>query len=179
MNKALTTYVAFLRGINVGGHRKIPMTELRKLIFAMSSDENVQTYIASGNAIFRATGDAVTMAELLRSAIQESFGFDVPVLVLTDVAMENVLKSCPFPDAIGNQAHAYLCFGAPTLNDAAIAALQAPSETVTVVGQTVWLHAPEGVGRSKLAAKLEFLIGVEATARNLNTLRKMAEMAVA
>jgi uncharacterized protein (DUF1697 family) len=62
------------------------------------------------------------------------------------------------------------------IDEAGIIALRVASESIAVKGRTVWLHAPDGVGRSKLGAKMEQMIGVEATARNLNTVRKMVEM---
>lgn len=172
----MTKYACFLRGINVGGHRKIPMADLRRLIVGKTSDICVRTYIASGNAVFAAEGSKKALAMMLRNAIQESFGFDVPVLLLHAKEMRDVLAACPWPQSQGHLAHGYLCFDAPKLDLAAVEVLRIPTETVTVIGRTVWLHAPDGVGQSKLAAKMEKLIGVGATARNLNTLRKMVDM---
>jgi uncharacterized protein (DUF1697 family) len=176
MDENHTSYVAFLRGINVGGHRKIPMADLRRLFVGKTSDPTVRTYIASGNVVFRGQGTKEDLTGLLQDGIKGAFGFDVPVLLLSADEIGAVLAGCPCAAEKGNLAHAYLCFAPPQLDKAAIAVLREPSETVTVVGRTVWLHAPDGVGRSKLAAKLERLIGVEATARNLNTVRKMVEM---
>lgn len=172
----MAMFVAFLRGINVGGHRKVPMADLRRLLANISGDPDAQTYIASGNAVFAAEGRADTLAAEIAAGIKTKFGFDVPVLVLDEDTMRAVLDACPCPDEKGNLAHAYLCYDDPKIDHANVEALRATSENVTVVGRTVWLHAPDGVGRSKLAAKMEKLIGVEATARNLNTVRKMVEM---
>lgn len=172
----MAKWVAFLRGINVGGHRKVPMVDLRRLLVGITSDPNPHTYIASGNAVFEAKGQAGELAQMIAQGISETFGFDVPVLVLEDATLEAVLEGCPFPRDAGKLVHAYLCYDDPSLDDAGIAAVKSPSEQVARVGRTVWLYAPDGFGRSKLAAKMEKLIGVEATARNLNTVRKMAEM---
>ena len=172
----MTTWVCFLRGINVGGHRKVPMADLRQLLQDIIGDTDAQTYIASGNAVFTAVESKSQLKTRLRTAIEERFGFVVDVLLLSAQEMRDVLTSCPCPAEKGNLAHAYLCFDVPKLNKSASDALIAPSETLTVAERTIWLHAPEGIGRSKLAAKLEKLIGVAATARNLNTIRKMVEM---
>ncbi len=172
----MTKYAGFLRGINVGGHRKIPMPDLRRLIIGKTSDPRARTYINSGNVVFASDRDKAALTTKLRTGIQEEFGLDVPVLLLTDDELVAVLASCPAPAAAGNLVYAYLCFDPPQMNKAELDGLQAASETVRVVGRTVWLVAPDGVGRSKLAAKMEKLTGVQVTARNLNTLRKMVEM---
>ena len=172
----MAKWVAFLRGINVGGHRKVPMADLRRLLIGITSDPDVRTYVASGNAAFVAEGQAEDLAQKIAQRIKETFGFDVSVLVLEDTAFRAVLEGCPFAHDAGKLVHAYLCYSDPLLDDAGIATLKLPTEQVVVVGRTVWLHAPDGFGRSKLAAKMEKLIGVEATARNLNTVQKMVEM---
>lgn len=155
------------------------MADLRALVAACTGCTDVKSYIASGNVIFRTSEEPVVVAEKLRGAIQDQFSLDVPLLLLSEKALALVMEECPNPDAQGNLVHAYLCSGQPQLDLAGIDALKTPTETVTVIGQTVWLHAPDGVGRSRLAAKLEKLIGVEATARNLNTLRKVQTMLAA
>lgn len=172
----MTKWVAFLRGINVGGHRKVPMADLRELFASITSDPNVRTYIASGNVLFKADGTADMLAAALRASILKTFGFGVPTLVLNADQLQAVLQGCPCPNEKGNLAHAYLCFGDPVVDRDAVERLRTPSETVTVSGRTIWLHAPGGIGRSKLAVKMEGLLGVEATARNLNTVRKMVEI---
>ncbi|MEJ6401745.1 DUF1697 domain-containing protein [Yoonia sp. 2307UL14-13] len=172
----MAKWVAFLRGINVGGHRKVPMMDLRRIVAERLSGQDVCTYIASGNVVFEAEGRADDIAKMLQSGMAEVFGFVVPVLVLNDKMMRGVLDSCPFPRDAGKAVHAYLCHGPPQLDQAGVDAMRAPNEQVAVNGQTVWLYAPDGIGRSKLAAKMERLLGVEATARNLNTVAKMVEM---
>ncbi len=172
----MTKFVAFLRGINVGGHRKIPMTDLRRICVAITSDPTVRTYIASGNVMFAANSDADALAKEIAKAVKGTFGFDVPVLVLNEVTLRATLDGCPFPRDAGKCVHAFLCYDDLQLDSCGVAALKSPTEAVAVVGRTVWLYAPDGIGRSKLAVKMEKLIGVAATARNLNTMIKMVEM---
>ena len=172
----MANFVAFLRGINVGGHRKIPMADLRRLCTGLLPDPNVRSYIASGNLLFTADGTAEEIAQRIAAGITAEFGLDVPVLVLSEAEMRAVLAGCPFPPDAGKAVHAFLCYDTPQLDHDAVETLRVSSEEVTVVDRTVWLYAPDGIGRSKLAAKLERFIGAEATARNLNTLQKMVEM---
>ena len=165
-------YVAFLRGINVGGNCKIPMADLRLLCAGITSDPGVRSYIGSGNLVFSATEP---LADQIAGGIKDRFGFDVPIVVLAASEMRQVLADCPYAGAAGNTVHGYLCLETPTVDRVKIDSLKAPTEQVSVMGRTVWLFAPDGVGRSKLAAKMETCIG-PATARNLNTLIKMVEM---
>ena len=169
-------WVAFLRGINVGGHRKLPMIDLRRICAETIAAENVRSYIASGNLIFDAHGTSEHIAESITNGIREAFDFDVPILVLPEEKMRSIHANCPFPRDAGKLVHAFMCYGHPQLDDVRIAALKAETEQVVCLEQTVWLHAPEGVGRSKLAAKLESFLCTQATARNLNTINKMVEM---
>ena len=169
-------FVAFLRGINVGGHRKVPMADLRRICTTVTGDHDVRTYIASGNVVFAAEGEADQLARGIADGIEADLGFEVPVLVLDAVTLCDGLDRCPFPRDAGKLVHGYFCFADPVIDLAGVNALKTPTEAVAVIGRTVWLHAPDGIGRSKLAAKMERLIGVEATARNLNTVIKMVEM---
>lgn len=172
----MTKFVVFLRGINVGGHRKIPMADLRRLLVGKTSDPTVRTYIASGNAVFAADGTAKGWVGVIADTIKAEFGFDVSVVVLNENEMRAVLDGCPFPRDAGKLVHAYFCDQIPQLDFDGIAAQRSATEDVAVKGRVVWLHAPDGIGRSKLAAGMEKLIGVRATARNLNTVIKMVEM---
>ncbi|MEO1639393.1 MAG: DUF1697 domain-containing protein [Pseudomonadota bacterium] len=167
-------WAMFLRGVNVGGHRKLPMAELRVMMAEQCGAANVATYIASGNAVFDAAGDQAGLSESIAQAIHKAFGFKTEVLLQYADELRAVVSSCPFPEAAGNQVIGYLCFAPPVIDQARVDALIDPTEALEVRGNTVWIQAPNGIGRSKLAEKLD--LGVTNTARNLNTLRKMAEM---
>ena len=167
-------WVAFLRGINVGGHRKVPMAMLRQAVGDDLGASDVRSYIASGNLVFEAEGTSDSVSSALTALIKRHFGFDVPVIVFAEDEMRTILRTCPFPLDAGKAVHGFLCFGPPRIDDNQVATLKTPSEDLQVVGNTVWIHAPDGIGRSKLVEKLTF--GVETTARNLNTLTKMVAM---
>ncbi|NIY72852.1 DUF1697 domain-containing protein [Marivivens donghaensis] len=169
----MQAYVALLRGINVGGNNKVPMAELKALAATLGW-QNAKTYIASGNMTFAAEeADAAA----LQSAMKSAFGLDIPTLVYDRETFDALANSCPFDPEQGKHVHGFFCFSRPTVDQDALAQFKAESETLTASGQIVWLHAPDGIGRSKLVEKMhKVTTGTDTTARNLNTIRKLQEM---
>ncbi|MBF9035224.1 DUF1697 domain-containing protein [Rhodobacterales bacterium HKCCE2091] len=170
----MTARVLLLRGINVGGRNSLPMSDLRTVLEDLGA-RDVATYIQSGNAVFRGdvSSDAVTVG------IEARAGFRPQALVLTAAAFRAVADANPYPDAAaadGKAVHVFFCDGAPRDPDGATRALATETEDVTVTGNAAYLLAPEGIGRSKLAARLERLLGVPATARNWKTVTALAGM---
>ena len=169
-------WVALLRGVNVGGASAVPMAKLRALARGLGWAE-VQSYVASGNLVFRAAGEGVALAAALRAAMLRGMGVDVPVLVLSGAEPAAVRADCPFRPAEGRHVHGFFPWGEPALDAELLAGLIAPKETLEVRGRVVWLHAPEGIGRSKLAGKMGRVLGGAAfTARNLNTIERLVAM---
>lgn len=170
----MQAYVALLRGINVGGNNKVPMPELKALAGSLGW-QNAKTYIASGNMTFAA--EAGDHAATLQTAMNKEFGLDIPTLVYDRRTFNSLANSCPFDPDEGKHVHGFFCFSTPTIDHDALAQFIANSETLTAKGDVVWLHAPDGIGRSKLAEKMHKVItGTDTTARNLNTIRKLQEM---
>lgn len=170
-------WIALLRGVNVGGANRVPMAELRGLC-QKAGWRDVQSYIASGNLVFDAEGPAERLAAELSDLIARNMGPVVEVVVLSATELRAALADCPFAAEAGKQLHGFFAAGPLTLDHDACEALRVPSEALAERGGVIWLYAPEGIGISKLAARLPRLIsGPPATARNLNTLRKLAEMA--
>ena len=169
----MDSFIVFLRGVNVGGHRKLPMADLRAALEARSDVARAESYIASGNLRLEVEGDA---AALVEAAIAERFGLEVEALAVDATAYRALMQANPFPEGEGSKVHAWLWQTQPDPDHARIDALKSASEEIAFTDRAVWLHAPDGIGRSKLAAGMEAALGVSATARNLNTLRKMAEM---
>lgn len=167
-------FVALLRGVNVGGANKVAMADLRALASALGWDD-VKSYIASGNLVFNATGQPEPLASQLRSAMANQMGVDVPILILPAQSVRSVTAACPFEDE-GNRIHLFICETTPCPNEAIKNTLIAADETIVPQGRFIWFHAPSGVARSKLFAKMETVLGVPATARNLNTMRKLSDM---
>ncbi|MDQ6857791.1 MAG: DUF1697 domain-containing protein [Chloroflexota bacterium] len=175
----MPTYVALLRGINVGGNRMIKMADVRA-IFAAAGGADVVTYIQSGNVMFsHAERSERTLAAELEKRIAKSAGFPVPVVLRTPAQLARVIADCPFPDADADQLHVAFLATPPAANAVTIDAGAFAPERHAVVGRELYLHLPNGMGRSKLAAAVlakPNAIGAGATARNWRTVLKLHEL---
>jgi uncharacterized protein (DUF1697 family) len=170
------SWIALLRGVNVGGGNKVPMAELRKLCEGLGWCD-VRSYIASGNLIFNAKDAAGDLSNRLRTAMAEQMGVDVPILILPAATVAKALEDCPFNPEQGSACHIFFLWHTPILDWDAYRALRVPGEDLQVDGRRAWLHTPGGFGRSRLAERLPKVItGTEMTGRNLNTLRKLVEL---
>lgn len=177
-----TMYAALLRGINVSGHRRVPMAELRTLLGELGH-EDVATYLQSGNAVFRSTaGDENDLAAGLERAIEERFGFPVDCLVRSGGYLAAVADACPFPAAELEGRQLHVTYTDRALDAARFAALDADAfrpEEFRLGDRAVYLYAPDGLGRSKLAVELgrpAVTKGLVTTSRNWNTVAKLVEM---
>lgn len=174
----MKTYIALLRGINVGGHNKLPMKELRQLL-EDTGFGNVKTYIQTGNIAFKSEKNTAELAEIIQTAIENSYSFAPHVLVLGVGDFEKAMTSNPFAEAESEPKTLHLYFldaepQNPDLN--LLEEIKKGSEQFMLKGRVFYLHAPEGVGRSKLAARAEKALGVAATARNWRTVSKIMIM---
>ncbi|MFF4245795.1 DUF1697 domain-containing protein [Streptomyces sp. NPDC001822] len=177
-----TMYAALLRGVNVSGHRRVPMAELRTLLGELGH-EDVATYLQSGNAVFRsAAGDENTLAAGIERAIEERFGFPVDVLVRTGAYLADVADGCPFPAAELEPKQLHVTYFDRSVDDSRFAPLDAAAfrpEEFRLGDRALYLYAPDGLGRSKLAVALgrpAFNRGLVATSRNWNTVVRLVEM---
>ena len=176
----MTTYIALFRGINVGGKNKLPMKDLVATLENVGC-QDVATYIQSGNAVFQSEEqDASLLSETIEAAIREQHGFEPLVLLLTSEEMGRVMGSNPFPEAESEPKtlHLYFLAAPPESPDLdALEGIKGDRERFFLGDSVFYLHAPNGIGRSKLAANIEKLLGVPVTARNWRTVRKVMEMA--
>ncbi len=176
----MNNWVVLLRGINVGGHNKVPMAELRKYLTERGF-RDVQTYIQSGNVTLRAEDkDASRIRAAVVSLVEEQFGCSPEVMVMSDRTLANAADANPFEvsEDLGKTVHFYfLDSPAKEANMAGLQELCASTERFKLTENVFYLHAPDGIGRSKLAAGAERLLGVPVTARNLNTVRAIRLMA--
>lgn len=181
----MTTYAALLRGINVGGARKVPMAELRTLMEGLGHT-GVRSHLQSGQAVFTAGhGDEESHAAELTDAIEKHFGFSVDVIVRDHAYLAAIADACPFPAAEleGKQLHVTY-FSQPVDADR-FAAIDQPAflpEEFKLGDRALYLYAPNGLGRSKLAEQLarpRINKGLIATTRNWNTVVKLVEMTAA
>ncbi len=175
----MTIWIALLRGINVGGKNILPMKELVRDLESLGL-EDVKTYIQSGNAVFRAASvDAVGLGAEISATIEKRRGFRPQVLLLAAGELQDAVAANPFPEAEAEPKTLHLSFLAappPAPDLEALRAARAPSERFHLSDRVFYLHAPDGIGRSKLAAKAERLLGVAITGRNWRTVSKLREM---
>jgi uncharacterized protein (DUF1697 family) len=179
------THVALLRGINVGGKNKVPMTDLRELMTSLGHAD-VKTYIQSGNVVFTSDDtDTAKLGEVLDEMVTERFGVPGHVVVVSRDELAQVIADNPYPDEPNPKAlHAVFRKSDLTADDLARvetarqrAAGQGCQDEVTVVGRTLFLHTPDGLGRSELAAQLSRTSSMRAgTARNWATVTKLMAM---
>ena len=178
--KKVNQYIALFRGINVGGNRSLPMRELAELLAGLGLRE-IQTYIQSGNVIFEADeSDTAQLARRISQAVEHSRGFAPEVLLLETADLEKAVASNPYPQAepYPKTLHVFFLAGdPPDPNLKKLESIQLDSEHFALKGRFFYLHAPDGVGRSKLAAGVEKALGVPATGRNWQTVRRVLEMA--
>lgn len=176
------TYIGLLRGINVGGKNSLPMKDLVP-IFESLGASNVKTYIQSGNVVFQSgSTDIAGFSKELGVEIREQRGFEPQILIIGLSEVEAAMMNNPFPEAESKPSSLHLGFLAsepknPDLKK--LESLKKDSEQFCLMGciTIFYLYAPEGVGRSKLAASSEKLLGVPMTDRNWNTVCKLKEMA--
>ncbi|MFJ1809360.1 MULTISPECIES: DUF1697 domain-containing protein [unclassified Streptomyces] len=177
-----TTYAALLRGINVGGSRKVPMAELRTLLEGLGLGD-VRTYLQSGQAVFSCGhGDEESLAAGLTAAIEKQFGFAVGVIVRDHAYLKAVADTCPFPAAELEAKQLHVTYFSTSVDEERYAGIDRAAhlpEEFRLGDRTLYLYAPEGLGRSKLAEQLSrprLTKGLIATTRNWNTVVKLVEM---
>jgi len=176
---ATSTFVALLRGINVGGKKKIAMAELRSLLSSLGL-EDVRTYIQSGNVAFRSSdGDADEIAATIEREISAAFGIDPAVLLRTPSELEEIVERNPYLTRSDlSKLHVVFLDRAPAASSATeLDPGRSPPDEFTLRGREIYLHLPNGAGRSKLTIDyFERRLGVRATARNWNTLLRLLEL---
>lgn len=175
----MPTHISLLRGVNVGGNKKIRMADLKALYESLGF-AGVVTYVQSGNVIFHAaSADSAELIARIEAAIGERFGFDVTVLLRSADDLRRILDSNPFPGA--DPAKLHVLFLAAVPDSAAVATLHVPvadGEEWLLAGQEIYLRYPNGSGRSKMTgAFFERALGVAASARNWNTVNALYELA--
>lgn len=170
-------YIAFLRGINVGGQKKILMSDLRHLFEALGYSR-VRTYIQSGNVIFSANSD-ISHATCIRDRIKEKYGWDVTVLIKTPVEIKGILAKCPFSEEKKVDSYFTLLTEAPEKALIAdLAKIKVKDEEFLITKDCVYFYSSVGYGRTRFNNNFyEKKLKVKATARNYRTLSKLVELA--
>jgi len=174
----MTVYVILFRG--VGGKTQLPTKPLREALRA-AGFSSVATYINSGNAVLASTEPRGKVIEAVTATCRRKFGFDKAVYAVTREEWDDLITNNPFPNfQAGNHLHAAILNGEPPLGAVdRLRSLAVDGEGIEIVGRAAYLHTPHGFGTSKLAEKFDKTIGVANTARNWNTVLKLAELAAA
>lgn len=173
----MRTYAALFRGINVGGRNILPMKDLVAMLTDMGFEE-VRTYIQSGNVVFHSRKKCTKKtAGEISARVRKSHGFSPHVLLLESSDLRRAIENNPFATADGKALHLYFLDSTPEHPDLeGLAGVQSGSERFRLRRNVFYLHAPHGIGRSKLAARVEKRLGTPATARNWNTVTRLASM---
>jgi uncharacterized protein (DUF1697 family) len=173
-------FVALYRGINVGGNNPVRMEALRAM-HAELGHEDVKSYVQSGNVVFRAAGSDKSLKAGIKAAFADAFGFSANVMVRSTREWGRVVAGNPYAKeaaADPKKVHVAICAGSPDGERLrALLGKTGGPEAFTIVGSTLYLHAPDGVGHSKFAAGLERACGVPATGRNWRTVEALHRMA--
>jgi uncharacterized protein (DUF1697 family) len=177
----LKPFVALLRAINVSGHNKVPMAELRSLCADLGW-RDVQSYIQSGNLVFKAAASPSRLEAELEQAVERRFGLSIPILVRAAADWPAYIRGNPYPDASESEPNAVMLAlsKTPPKPDAAerLRERAADCERIVQVGDALWLHYGGGMAKTKLTpALLDRLVGSPVTARNWRTVLKLYEMA--
>jgi uncharacterized protein (DUF1697 family) len=164
-------YIALLRAVNVGGTGKLPMAELKRLCVALGF-ANVQTYIASGNVVFHSAEHPAQVKRALEAALLGYAGKPVDVMIRSAQQMQQVLAGNPFKHGAGNRVVAIFLDEAPC-GDALSSIKGQKNERLSLGAQEIYVHYGEDMGTSKL----QIPTAKCGTARNMNTVAKLAQLA--
>jgi len=178
--RAPAKFIGLLRGINVGGRNKIPMSELRLLCEEIGWSA-VQSYIQSGNLVFSAPAESAALEIDLEKAIDRRFGLSVPVLVRAAAGWSTYGGSNPFHEVSETEPNlvALALSKTPPKADAAIRLREraADGEQIVQIGDALWIYFKVGVGRSKLSPTLlDRLVGSPVTMRNWRTVLELERL---
>jgi uncharacterized protein (DUF1697 family) len=172
--------LALLRGINVGGKNKLQMKDLAG-IFVKAGCTDVQTFIQSGNVIFRAPhGLLKALPSLISKRIEERFAYKIPVVIRTAKEVGEAIHSNPFPkdDADEQSLHVFFLADVPSLESVtALDPNRSPGDSFIVRGREIYALFPNGVARSKLTnSYFDVKLATTSTARNWRTIQKLFDL---
>jgi uncharacterized protein (DUF1697 family) len=176
-------YVALLRSVNVAGHGRISMADLTETFLTLGYTD-VATYIQTGNVLFRSPGrSAATLATAIETQVTQDFGHAPAVILRTVPNLARVVATSPFPQQGADPSRHHVTFLAAPPSKERLAAFTAPPsgrDELTIIGQEVYVHTPDGYAGTKLTGTLlERRLGVLSTTRNWNTVTKLHALALA
>lgn len=155
----------------MGGKNLVPMKELVSAL-EKGNYHSIKTYIQSGNVVLQDRRRPVDIGFIVR----DRFGFEPEILVFEEPEFRETIEKNPYKSPDGKNVHFFFCKNEPKINTERLEKYKSDTEEYHVDGKVFYLYAPDGIGRSKLAANLESCLGVPATGRNLNTVNKLRQM---
>ena len=174
----MKTHIALLRGINVGGHKKVLMAELRELL-SNSGFKNVQTYIQTGNVVFQ-TGikDISALENNIQKSIMNHFGFEVFVLVKTRQDLNRIFNACPFSEEKKLKSYFTILHNRPNDELVKIASEKVyEGEEYQIINDCIYYFCEKGYGQAKFNMSLfERKLKTASTSRNYNTIVKLLSL---
>ncbi len=174
----MQTYIALLRGINVGGYKKIPMAELRELL-SKAGLENVKTYIQSGNVVFQSSlNDSKILEEKIKTSILDRFGFEVSILVRTRAQLQKIFNDCPFPEEKKANSYFAILSDIPKQDLVEEASKKTyDNEEYAIINDGLYFYCAHGYGNAKFSLNFfEKKLNISATSRNYRTMVKLMDM---
>jgi len=177
----MTVVISMLRGVNVGGHNKIKMDELRELYRSLGLGDP-QTYVQSGNVVFRTEAkDLAVLAKRIEDAVEQKFGFRPGIILRTTSDQRDAIARNPFAKRRGVDARKLLvtflaAAPGPEARDE-ILRIKAGPEEVRIAGRELYVYYPNGMGRSKVWPAIEKVLKKSGTSRNWNTVTQLLEIA--
>lgn len=174
----MNTYIALLKGVNVGGHRKTPMASLRELLSKIGF-KNVKTYIQSGNVVFQTKEiPRIQLENTIAKAIHVHFGFEVSVLVKSSSDLQRIIEACPFNEDEIKKSYFMMLHTAPSQELIQIASEKIyEGESYKIINDCLYYYSAKGMGKAKFnISYFERKLDTFATARNYNTMVKLVAM---
>ena len=171
----MTTYVAFLRGVNLGSHRTVSMPRLAELGRGLGY-EDVWTWVNSGNLVLTTTKPSSDVEREVAAVLEEEYGTNVDVTVRSSAELAALLGRNPFPDGSPSRVTVAFLTGKPAAGaEQRIAEVATAAEPFVLDGREVWVHYGDGQARSKLGAGFSRIVGVSATTRTVGTVAKIVD----
>ncbi|MGB0896554.1 MAG: DUF1697 domain-containing protein [Flavobacteriaceae bacterium] len=176
----MTNYIVLLRGINVGGHNRLSMADLRAVL-SEHGYSNITTYIQSGNVLLSADMTCNDISQHISHLIKTHFGYNIPVVTLTLETLQSCFQNNPYLTKEGNIKHLHVTFLDTTPLPGVVQNLNittAPNETYTLQQSFIYLHTPDGFAKTKFSnLQFEKKLNTVATTRNWNTVTKLIALA--
>lgn len=175
----MRTYIALLRGINVGGHKKVPMKVLKELFEGLGFQQ-VQTYIQSGNVIFKSSEKVSVLEEIIKKNIQDYFGFEVSVIVKTPDELQTILKDCPFTKDQKENSFFIVLNKIPEAELVKeVQQISYENEDIVIKNSALYFYCAAGYARTKFNMNtFERKLKVIATSRNYKTMIKLVSLSL-